>query len=162
MNWDNQWMQAEVTPKAKAAQARRGRVLAAATAGRLDHVATPARGIFHQENLAQIPLGPQPVVPAPPEVNPAVSGLEAVALPPQVAVAAAPGDTHDHAANEGHNGETCVICLDNMTGADQVSFLDCGHRLRTECIQRWMARSGRPFQEACPLTCWQSAVTVDE
>eukprot|EP00438_Fugacium_kawagutii_P031380 Skav227568 [mRNA] locus=scaffold154:117578:118015:+ [translate_table: standard] len=145
-------MQAEVTPKAKAAQARRGRVVAAAVAGRLDVVPVTA--------LRSILLGPQPIVPVPPEVNLAGSGSEAVAMPPQVEASADNGQ-----ANEGHNGtNTCMIRLEDMNHADQITFLECGHKLHSECIRNWMERSGppRPFSEACPLKCWQSAVTVDE
>eukprot|EP00438_Fugacium_kawagutii_P011248 Skav211189 [mRNA] locus=scaffold884:280699:281109:+ [translate_table: standard] len=136
-------MQAEVIPKAKAAQTRRGRVVAAAVAGRLDVVPVPS--------LRSILPGPQPIVPVPPEANLAGSGSEVVAMPPQ--------------ANEGHNGNnTCMICLEEMNRADQITFLECGHKLHSECIRNWMESTEppRPFAEACPLKCWQSAVLVEE
>lgn len=53
----------------------------------------------------------------------------------------------------GVNGESCVVCLDEMEGEARVMRLPCGHHFHEECVVRWLTQR----TNTCPL-CKQPAL----
>ena len=52
----------------------------------------------------------------------------------------------------------CMICHNQMfEGEQELTALQCGHMVHTNCVQEYMQVSRKPIHECCPYRCHQSS-----
>ena len=177
--WNDEWMAARITPRGKA----KARAAAPVNASNLLHaVPTPARMVPMPKAAVTRPVqheattnetatghGATEETAAAATAEGAATGEGAAAATngeSQVTGLSANGENRDGAAGNEEPEQPltepleapCMICHNQMSEVEQeLTTLQCGHLVHTNCVQAYMQVSRKPMHECCPYRCHQSS-----